>query len=64
MVAYDRLPAELRSWLAQAVLPWSVRSVFKAWRHALHRSGGDVEAAKRDLARIERTLLKRDHIGV
>ncbi|WP_260349929.1 DUF6525 family protein, partial [Alloyangia mangrovi] len=39
MSAYDRLPPELRAWLAQAALPWSPRSALRAWRGALVRTG-------------------------
>jgi hypothetical protein len=31
MRAYDALPADLRQWLAGAVLPWSPASVRRAW---------------------------------
>lgn len=48
--AYDRLPAPLRRWLAQAALPWSVRSAQRLWRRALAETGGDVA---RTLARLD-----------
>ena len=48
--AYDRLPAPLRHWLAQAALPWSVRSARRIWQRALSESGGDVARA---LARLD-----------
>ena len=28
---YDRLPAPLRHWMAQAALPWSPKSCLKLW---------------------------------
>ncbi|WP_328795208.1 DUF6525 family protein [Jannaschia marina] len=60
MAAYDRLPPDLRVWLAQAALPWSTRSALRAWRRALRRCGGDPVAARDRLDRIERAMLLRD----
>ncbi|WP_010138250.1 DUF6525 family protein [Oceanicola sp. S124] len=59
MAEYDRLPAELRLWLAQAVLPWSARSARRAWSNALRRTGGDPEAARQHLSRIEARQISR-----
>lgn len=59
MREYDRLPGELRVWLARAVLPWRPRSVHRAFRRALSRTR-DVAEAMRELDRIERTLVARD----
>lgn len=59
MAEYDRLPGDLRVWLAQAVLPWSVRSARRAWNAALTRTGGDVAAAQAQLSRIEARQLSR-----
>jgi hypothetical protein len=55
MTEYDRLPAPLRAWLAQAALPWSIRSVRRIW--ARHRNCQD---ALRALAQIEAASLRRD----
>ncbi|MBD3788436.1 MAG: hypothetical protein IE922_16025, partial [Sphingomonadales bacterium] len=41
MRAYDALPADLRHWLAQAVLPWSAASVRRVWLKALREARGD-----------------------
>lgn len=58
MADYDRLPPELRAWLRQAALPWSVRSARRAWAQALGRCGGDPEAARQQLSRIEARQLQ------
>lgn len=60
MTAYDRLPEELRSWLAQAALPWSTRSALRLWHRALRSCNGDAEAARQELSRIERANLRKD----
>ena len=39
MREYDRLPAELRAWLAAAVLPWRPRAVRRAFDKALAETG-------------------------
>jgi hypothetical protein len=62
MAAYDRLPPELRGWLAQAALPWSARSALRAWQRALQRFSGDTDAAKQHLSRCERSTLTRDRL--
>jgi hypothetical protein len=59
MQEYDRLPPELRGWLAGAVLPWGPRSVARAYRRALARSR-DQAGALAELDRIERRLVARD----
>lgn len=35
MTRYDRLPPELRGWLATAALPWSATSALRVWRRAM-----------------------------
>lgn len=60
MRAYDSLPADLRQWLANAVLPWSAASVRKAWLKALKTARGDRRAARAALSEIERRRLERD----
>lgn len=37
MQAFDRLPRELRQWMAGAHLPWSPRSCDRIWRKAASR---------------------------
>ncbi|MEL7027596.1 MAG: DUF6525 family protein [Pseudomonadota bacterium] len=59
MSEYDRLPADLRGWLAEAILPWSVKSVRKAYMKAKSRTGSPAAALK-ELDRIEAKLIARD----
>lgn len=54
MAGYDRLPADLRAWLAQAALPWSPASALRLWRK------GDPAAARGRLDAAEARLLARD----
>jgi hypothetical protein len=58
--AYDRLPAPLRRWLAQAALPWSVRSADRLWRRALAQCGGDEARALERLDAAEARQLARE----
>lgn len=60
MAAYDRLPPELRAWLAEAALPWSAHSALRLWRKSLQRHGGDIGKARSQLSRIERRRLSQD----
>lgn len=59
MTDYDRLPPELRHWLAHAALPWSVTSVRKLWTKAQSASK-DPNAALAYLSQIEARALDRD----
>ena len=59
MAAYDRLPPDLRAWLAAAALPWSTKSVLKVWRKALRR-GGDPKAALARLGAVEAATLAQE----
>ncbi|WP_071798949.1 DUF6525 family protein [Natronohydrobacter thiooxidans] len=60
MARHDRLPRELRLWLAQAALPWSAQSALKLWQRALREARGDTRAAQAILSRIEARLIARD----
>lgn len=60
MAAYDRLPPELRRWLAQAALPWSPQSVARLWSRALREAGGDRHQAQARLDRAEAQRLAQD----
>lgn len=60
MERYDRLPPELRRWLAGAALPWSPRSALKLWTRLCRECGGDTEAIRRRLERAEARLLAKD----
>ncbi|MFN3992942.1 MAG: DUF6525 family protein [Tabrizicola flagellatus] len=63
MAAYDRLPAELRRWLAQAALPWSAASALRLWHRALRETGCPRQALVR-LTRAEARSLARDRVTV
>lgn len=60
MAHYDRLPAELRLWLADAALPWSPLSVLRLWKRFERECGGDVVAMRRRLHQAETRMLARD----
>ena len=59
MTSYDRLPRDLRLWLAEAALPWSAASVLRLWQRAL-RETGCAKAARDRLARAEAKTLARE----
>lgn len=59
MQEFDRLPAELRVWLASAVLPWRPRSVRRAFNSAFAQTQ-DVEDALRELDRLQERLIAKD----
>lgn len=59
MKDFDRLPSELRCWLAKAVLPWRPRSVKRTFASALSRTN-DPDRALREMDRIEQRLIARD----
>jgi Family of unknown function (DUF6525) len=63
MAAYDRLPPDLRAFLAGAALPWSPRSVLKVWRRALRRTG-DRQAALARLKAVEAGTLAQEATAV
>ncbi|MEM9350873.1 MAG: DUF6525 family protein [Pseudomonadota bacterium] len=56
---YDRLPTELRRWLATAALPWSAVSARKAWDRAMERTL-DPDAALSELDRLQDRLIAKD----
>ena len=58
MAEFDRLPPDLRAWLAQAALPWSVPSVRKLWSQARRRHGETGALAY--LSEVEARALARD----
>ena len=59
MQDFDRLPVDLRRWVAQADLPWSPHSVQKAYRKAMARNG-DHQLALNELDRIQSVLVEKD----
>lgn len=59
MAEYDRLPQELRLWVAGAILPWRAGSVKAAYDKALSRHGNP-QRALQDLDRVQAALVARD----
>ncbi len=59
MREYDRLPADLRAWLAAAVLPWRPRSVLRAFERAYNRTR-DKATAMQELDRLQSLLVAKD----
>lgn len=59
MQDYDRLPAELRAWLASAVLPWRPRSVRRAFDKAYARTR-DTQSALKELDRLQERRITKD----
>ncbi|WP_294978179.1 DUF6525 family protein [Tabrizicola sp.] len=55
MSVHDRLPPELRIWLAGAALPWSATSALRIWHRALRESG----CPKAALDRLHRARQRR-----
>lgn len=56
---FDNLPAELRGWLASAVLPWRPKTVHRVYKRTLAKNP-DKAAALQTLSVIERRLVARD----
>lgn len=63
MREFDRLPPELRAWLAAAILPWRPRSVRSAFERALARTK-DHSRALQELDRLQDRLIAKDARGV
>jgi len=63
MGEYDRLPPELRAWLASAALPWSARSVRRAYDRALLKTRSP-HLALCELDRLQYRTLERDSRSV
>jgi len=59
MREYDRLPRELRRWVAEAIMPWRAGSVEVAYKKALKRTGRP-DLALRELDRIQRSMVAKD----
>jgi len=59
MEIYDRLPRELRLWLADAALPWSPTSALRIWSKS-RAKGLSAEETLSSLARAEAQTLARD----
>ncbi|QQA42461.1 DUF6525 family protein [Pelagovum pacificum] len=63
MREFDRLPPELRTWLAGAMLPWRPRSVRRAFDRAIARTR-DTSSALRELDLLEERLIAKDAIRI
>ena len=63
MLEFDRLPRELRVWIASADLPWRPRSVQKAFDRAMSQSGNNANALE-ELSRLQRRLISKDATNV
>ncbi|MEM9048487.1 MAG: DUF6525 family protein [Pseudomonadota bacterium] len=59
MQAYDALPAPLRRWLSQAVLPWSPASAKRIWTKS-RAKGLNAEETLQTLSLAEARTLARD----
>jgi hypothetical protein len=59
MREYDRLPRELRRWVAGAIMPWRAGSVEVAYKKALKRTGSP-QLALGELDRIQRSMVAKD----
>lgn len=62
MDAYDGLPAPLRQWLSQAILPWSPTSVRRIWVKSLAKGMSQQETLL-SLSRAEAKTLARDRVA-
>ena len=60
---YDKLPAELREWVATANLPWRAQSVQRAYEKALARTGNR-RTALRELDALQARLVAKDALRI
>ena len=63
MAGYDRLPPELRLWLASAALPWSAKSALRLWTRCLKENRCPAQAIAR-LQAAEARMLARDAAAI
>lgn len=59
MREFDRLPPELRSWLASAILPWSPRSAGRAFHRVMAKTRNRREALDA-LSQMQQRAVARD----
>ncbi len=59
MREFDRLPPDLRAWLAMATLPWRPRSVQRAFEKALKETG-DRSRALAQLSALQSRVIAKD----
>ncbi len=64
MAQFDRLPPDLRQWLATAILPWSVHSVLRHWNAAMQTANGDTYHARTLMTQIEARCIARDALHI
>lgn len=60
---FDRLPPELRRWVAQAALPWSPQSCLALWNKQKRR-GLPAQQILSHLDQIEAARLSRDRVAL
>lgn len=63
LLDYDRLPRDLRAWIANAELPWRPRSVLKAYERVFSKTG-DRNKALIELNYIQHRLVAKDAIEI
>jgi len=63
LLDYDRLPRDLRAWVANAKLPWRPRSVIKAYERAFLKTG-DPNKAINELNYIQHRLIAKDAVVI
>ena len=63
LLDYDRLPKELRAWVANAELPWRPRSVLKTYERVFLKTG-DRNKALNELNYIQHRLVSKDAIEI
>lgn len=59
MAEFDKLPKELREWVAGAVLPWRAKSVKSAFLKAKKQTGSAKQAMD-ELEKRQKTLVAKD----
>ena len=59
MMTHDTLPQPLRSWLAEAALPWSPKSCKRIWDKA-RTNGLSIDDTIVVLTKVERKTLSQD----
>ncbi len=59
MREFDRMPPDLRAWLARAILPWRPKSALRAYHRAVARTR-DPARALEELDRLQARLVARD----
>ena len=63
LLDYDRLPRDLRAWVANAELPWRPRSVLKASERAFAKTG-DRNKAMNERNNLQHRVVATDARGI